>query len=333
MRLHRRYVAALVAAAALTAAAGCGSGSDGDDTGGSSTTAGSREKVTVGFVTAGVNLPFYSAMKCGAERAATAEDVDLLWQGTDSIAASDEMRTLQAIQSRNPDGIILVPWDSNAFVAPTRTMIAQGTPVLTVDGSLSQPIAPYLGTDNLAAGAQAGEALGELIDGRGTVAILTAAPGNEVQNKRWRGFKAAIERRWPDVKVLEPQYVGSDTAKAATATTSLLSGNPDLAAVYTTQDASGEGAASALRAAGKQGDVKLVSYDATPRQVQGLKAGTYDALVAQNPREIGEQMVRDAGRMIREDAQLPKQQYVPSKFLTRENVDDASTEGFVYSGC
>ena len=323
----------LVAAAALLAA-GCGSGSD-DDGGSSSATTGTggQEEITVGFVTAGVNLPFYSAMKCGADRAASAEDVDLLWQGTDSIAASDEMRALQAVQSRNPDGIILVPWDSNAFVAPTRTLIAQGTPVLTVDGSLSQPIAPYLGTDNLAAGAQAGEALGELIGGRGTVAILTAAPGNEVQNQRWRGFKAAIERRFPDIEVLEPQYVGSDTAKAATTTTSLLSGNHDLAAVYTTQDASGEGAASALRAAGKRGEVKLVSYDATPRQVQGLKAGTYDALVAQNPREIGAQMVRDIGRMVRDEAQLPRQQYVPSKFLTRENVDDASTEGFVYSGC
>jgi ribose transport system substrate-binding protein len=243
------------------------------------------------------------------------------------------MRALQSVQTRDPDGIILVPWDSNAFVAPVRTLASQGTPVLTVDGALSQPIAPYLGTDNLAAGGQAGEALGTLVAGKGTVAILTAAPGNEVQNKRWQGFKARLSKRWPKMNVLEPQYVGSDAAKAASTASSLLSAHRDLTAIYTTQDASGEGAASAIRAARKRGDVKLVSYDATPRQVQGLRAGTYDALVAQNPREIGRQMIKDVARMVRDDANLPKLQYVPSKFLTRDNVDEPSSKGYIYSGC
>ena len=54
---------------------------------------------------------------------------------------------------------------------------------------------------------------------------------------------------------------------------------------------SGNGVTSAVKAAGKSGKVKLVEFDAEPLQVQALKAGTIDALVAQDPYGIGQKAV------------------------------------------
>jgi len=65
---------------------------------------------TIGFVTASIGLSFYSAMKCGADKAAAAHNVNLIWQGSQSISPRDEMQVLQAVAAQQPDGIILVPW-------------------------------------------------------------------------------------------------------------------------------------------------------------------------------------------------------------------------------
>ena len=54
--------------------------------------------------------------------------------------------------------------------------------------------------------------------------------------------------------------------------------------------------ASAIQAAGQRGKVKLVGYDASPKEVQDLKTGLYDALVAQAPYLVGYKAVEGARR-------------------------------------
>ncbi|MBR0936047.1 substrate-binding domain-containing protein [Bradyrhizobium jicamae] len=290
---------------------------------------------TVGFVSAAIGLPFYQAMKCAADKAAGAHNINLIWQGSQSIAPRDEMQVLEAVAAQKPDGIILVPWDSTAFVAPTRKLIEGGTPVITVDGSLVEPAdLQNIRTSNLDAGKQAARDVAQLIGHKGSVLILTAAPGNAVQNERWTGFKQVLDTHYKDIKLLDVQYVGSDAGKAAAVTSASLVANADLAAIYTTQDAGAEGAANALRAAGKRGQVRVIAYDATLRQVELLKAGEFDALVAQSPRDIGTQMIESIYKELKdgkEKAALPYQVHAKFKFLTRENVNTEDSKGYIYS--
>ncbi len=289
----------------------------------------------VGFVTASVGLTFYQAMKCAAEATAKDHGVNLIWQGSQSISPRDELQVLQAVASQSPDGILLVPWDSTAFIAPTKELIDAGTPVITVDGSLTEPVdIQNIRTSNLEAGKQAAHDLAKMIGAKGSVLILTASPGNAVQNERWAGFKEVLDKEYPDVHLLDVQYIESNASKAASVTASVLTANPDLAAIYATQDAGAEGAANALRSAGKRGEVKVVGYDATERQVELLKAGDLDALVAQSPRQLGKIMVESMVKVLeegREAANLPYQVFTPVKFLTRDNIEDDDSKGYIYS--
>lgn len=291
------------------------------------------EGYTLGFVTAAVGLSFYQSMKCGADEAAKELKVNLLWQGSQSISARDELQVLQAVAAQKPDGILLVPWDSTAFVAPTKQLMESGTPVITVDGSLVEAVdVQNIRTNNRDAGIQAAKDLAEMIGGKGKVLILTAAPGNAVQNERWQGFKEILDTDFKDIKVLDVQYVGSDAGKAASVTSSTIVAHSDLAAIYTTQGTGAEGAANALRAAGKTGQIKVVGYDASLKEVELLKAGELDALVSQTPYELGVRMVESMVKYLKEgkNANLPYQEYTPSKFLTRENVDDPENRKFIY---
>ncbi|MCZ7934866.1 ABC transporter substrate-binding protein [Agrobacterium leguminum] len=289
---------------------------------------------TVGFVAPMIQLPFYAAMKCSAEKTAKKNNINLLWQGSTTSSPRDMMQIVQALVAQNPDGMLLAPWDATAFIASTKEMMSAGIPVITVDGSLNEPVdVANIRTGNIAAGKQAAEDLMKIVGGKGTVLILTDSPGNKVQTERYSGFKEVLESKFKGVTVLPVQYVNSQAAKASTITSATIAANPDLVAIYTTQDAGGEGAANALRAAGKTGEIKLVGFDATPAQVENLKAGNYDALVSQAPYDIGEQMIVAMKKVLVEGAAkaaLPRDTLTGFKTLTRENVDLPESRRYIF---
>ena len=90
------------------------------------------------------------------------------------------------------------------------------------------------------------------------------------------------------------QFDDDDAAKAAAVTKAELAKDPDLKGIFATNLFSAEGAATAIREAGKQGQVKIVGFDAGPKQVEELQKGTVQALIAQKPAEIGADGVQQA---------------------------------------
>ncbi|MDV6270798.1 substrate-binding domain-containing protein [Rhodococcus globerulus] len=309
--------------------AGCSTGgpsSNGADLGSAT------ETYKVAFVTGGVNLLGYQSMRCAAEAEAKNLNLSLSWQGTPSVEASEEMKILDGAVARNPDAIALVPWDSTAFVAPIRSLMNGGTPVITVDGSLADKVdTANVRTDNLEAGRAAARALADQLDGRGAVGILTAAPGNQVQNLRWQGFKDVLESEFPSITALPVQYVGADNAKATSVASSMLAGNPDLAAFYSTESAGSNGAAAAIRSLGRA-DVLNIGWDSTPETIELLKSGEIDGLVAQNFPEEGRLMIQTVNTALREpDKEIPYDIYPPVEYLTRDNVDDPKLRDFIYT--
>ncbi len=96
---------------------------------------------------------------------------------------------------------------------------------------------------------------------------------------------------------------------------------------------SGNGVTSAVKAAGKSGKVKLVEFDAEPLQVQALKAGTIDALVAQDP-------VRDRAEGREPRLPVPDRQARPgikkhygtgAAIITKANVSSPAIKKFLYT--
>ena len=83
--------------------------------------------------------------------------------------------------------------------------------------------------------------------------------------------------------IIGVQYDNDDPAKAASIVSATLSAHPDLKGIFATNLFSAEGAATALRQRGKLGQVKIVGFDAGPKQVRDLRGGVVQALIAQKP--------------------------------------------------
>jgi ribose transport system substrate-binding protein len=266
-----------------------------------------EDKLDIAFVIADSADPFYLTMQCGAMKAAADFNVNLTWQGSTSVDFAPEVAILHATELKKPQGIILAPFRPTAFIAPVKALMDGGTPVVTVDGNLSEKVElQNIHTDNTGAGATAADMLGDALKGEGAVGVITFQPGIPVEMERVDGFVDEMHKKFPHIKVLSTQYGGADAGKSATITSGILASNPDLAGIYATDTNDAEGAASAVRAAGAAAKVKVVAYDAAPEEVQALKSGVFSAVVAQEPYQEGYRAVAVLAKYLRH--QLTKEQ-------------------------
>jgi ribose transport system substrate-binding protein len=286
--------AGLVVLALVVAA--CGSSDNGGSTataGGSSTTAAKKNyKMTL---IAGVKGDeFYITMNCGAQAKAKELGVTLDFQGPDKFDAALQTPVVNAVAAKKPDAVLVAPTDTKAMFAPIQQMSQNGTKIVLVDTTLDQPdmAVSQIASDNEAGGRAAAEALSKLIGGKGKVFVVNVKPGISTTDARGKGFADGAKEL--GLTYVGQQYDDDDPAKAAAITKAALAKNPDLKGIFATNLFSAEGAATGIREAGKLGQVKIVGFDAGPKQVEDLKNGVVQALIAQKPADIGAQGVQQA---------------------------------------
>jgi ribose transport system substrate-binding protein len=289
---------------------------------------------SIAFVGADLPDPFYLTMKCGAFAAAKQYKVNLSWQGTNGVDFAPELTIFNATRQKKPDGIILAPFSPTAFISPVASTMKAGIPVVTVDGSLNKKVElQNIRTDNIKSGGFAATGLAKVLGGKGKVAVVSFSPDIPVQKDRVDGFKQLLAKKYPGIKVVSVVYGGADAGKSATATSALLQANPDLNGIYATDTNDADGAASAIQAAGQRGKIKLVSYDATPQAVQGLKTGLFDGIVSQAPYDEGFQAVRTLALVLSGKLSKSKVPYMlktGGAYIDSANVHSASVKKYLY---
>ncbi len=291
--------------------------------------------VTVAFVGADMLDPYYLTQHCGASAAAKANNATLTWQGVNGVDFAPEVSTFNAVVQKHPDAIVLVPFSDTAFVQPVKNAEKQGITVVTDDAALHVPAElATVHTDNLILGGLAADQMAKFLPGaKGKVAIISFSSDVPVEVDRVNGFKNEVKKKYPGIDVVTVQYGGADAGKSAQLMSSILTANPDLAGVFATDTNDAEGVGSAIQAAGKRGTVKLIGYDASPKEVQDLKSGVYDALVAQAPYTVGYDAVQLAARAAQglyKKGSAPFWTHTGGAVITRANVGSAAVQHYLY---
>jgi ribose transport system substrate-binding protein len=278
---------------------------------------------------------FYLTMKKGAQAAAKKlGNVKVVFTGSPAaFSPPTQIPYLNAAIARKPAAILIAPTDKTALIAPIQRAINAGIPVITVDTFITRPIAvTNVSTDNPAGGRAAADALAKAIGGSGEVAAISVNPGISTTDQRRDGFAAQLKKKYPKIKYLGVQYCNDDQTKASNQTAALINGHPNLKGMFAMNVVSGNGVTAAVKAAGKSGQIKLVEFDAGPPQVQALKAGTIDALVAQYPYGIGQLGVQLAYKWITgKRAGIKKHYGTGSAVVTRSNVNSKKIKKFLYT--
>lgn len=319
---RRRALLALVAAVALVGAA-CGDDGAAD---------GGEEPLDIVLIQGVAGDEFYITMDCGARAAAEELGVNYSVQGPSEFDPTEQIPIVEAVVAQQPDAILIAPTERTALAGPLQQAQDAGITVVLVDTIVDDPNIGIsrIATDNVEGGRVAGEALVDLIGGEGTVFVNTTQPGVSTVEERVQGFEEVIEGE-PGIEYLGAEFNNDDATRAAEITSAVLAANRDLAGIFATNLFSAEGAATALRDAGVEEQVALVGFDASPGQVGQLEEGLVQALVAQNPREIGVQGVQTAVASLRGEP-FEEQITTPLTVVTQDNLDDPAVRDTLYLG-
>jgi len=325
-------VLAVAFAALALGVAACGEDDEGGGGGGQAASGGGgSESYTMSLIAGVKGDEFYITMNCGAQAEARKQGVTLDFQGPDQFDAQLQTPIVNATAAKKPDAILVAPTDTKAMFVPIKQAADNGSKVVLVDTTLEQPdlAVSQIASDNLGGGREAAKALGELIGGSGKVFVVNVKPGISTTDARGKGFEEEAKRL--GLEYVGQDYSNDDPAKAAAIVKAQLARDPDIKGIFATNLFSAEGAASGLREAGRQEDVKIVGFDAGPKQVEDLESGLVQALIAQQPAEIGRLGVQQAVAALKGQ---PTRKEIGTGFttLTKENL--AQNQDAVYqSSC
>jgi ribose transport system substrate-binding protein len=255
------------------------------------------KKFTIALVPGLTTDGFYITMRKGAQAAADALGVNLVFQGAPDFNPVTQVPVLDAVIAKKPDAILIAPTDKVQLVEPLRKANDAGIPVITVDtfigsgvyqtgaGQADFPLS-YIASDNVLGGEIAARALATAIGDKGKVYVSNVKPGISTTDQREAGFKKEMAKH-PGITVLETQFNDDDANKAASQLQAVFARNSDLVGVFGANLFSALGAANGVKQAGQSGTVKVVAFDAPTSIVDNINAGLVDVAIAQHPAEIG----------------------------------------------
>jgi ribose transport system substrate-binding protein len=297
----------------------CGSDDEGGGSSGSSGASGDKQ-YTMTLIAGVKGDEFYITMNCGAQAEAKKQGVTLDFQGPDQFDASLQTPIVNGVIAKKPDAILIAPTDAKAMYAPIKQAADQGIKIVLVDTTLEQAdmAVSQIASDNIGGGKAAAKALGDEIGGSGKVFVNNTKPGISTTDQRAQGFEE--EAKNLGLEYLGQEYNQDQPDKAAAITKGIIAKHPDLKGIFATNLFGAEGAAAGLRESGTTG-VKIVGFDAGPKQVKDLDEGLLQALVAQQPADIGAQGVQQALAALKGEPTKAKIG-TGSTILTQDNLAD-----------
>ena len=284
---------------------------------GSGKAAGSSEKAggswQVAVIPKGLTHQFWVSVHRGAEAAGRAAGAQILWQGPAKETDIDKQITIiQDMLTRRVDVMVLAACDADALVGMVEQVAAAGIPVVMIDSGA-----------RLAA-----KTLADLLGGQGDVGVIPFVAGAATSEAREKGFREGLQE-YPGMRLVSVQYSQSDAAIGMNVTADMLAANPGLKGIFAANEAGAIGAAQALRAAGRAGDVKLVAFDASEEEINALKEGVIQALIVQNPYRMGYEGVKAALAALRGET-VPKVIDTGVTVVTSANLNSPEVQALLH---
>jgi ribose transport system substrate-binding protein len=325
--MRRRWLLGLAALALALAACG------GDDDGGGG--AGAEKQYKLTLIQGVKGDQFYVTMQCGAQEAARAAGATLDVAAPDEFDASLQTPVVNAVVAKKPDAILVAPTDTQAMIPPLTQAKQAGIKLVFVDTTTengAELAESEIASDNEEGGREAARTLAELTGGKGSVLVINVKPGISTTDARAKGFEDEIKKT-PGLKYIGQEYSNDKPEIAASKATAALAAHPDLVGIFGTNLFSAEGAATGLRSAGATKKVKIVGFDAGPKQVEDLEQGIVQALIAQKPADIGRAGVEQAIAALKGES-VQKKIGTGFVVVTKENMNSPDVEPFLYkSSC
>jgi ribose transport system substrate-binding protein len=268
--------------------------------------------------------PFWTIARKGCEDGAKeAGAVQLDFRIPASASAAEQQQIIDDLLAKGIDGLALSPVDP-ANQTDVLDKAAGQALVITADSDApASKRLCYIGTDNKAAGHEAGKLLKAALPNGGRVMVFVGSLDAQNAADRFAGLKEEIAGS--NLEILDVRTDETDHVRAKTNVQDTLVKYPDIAGLVGLWSYNGPAIRSAVKDAGKIGQVKIVCFDEEEETLAGVAAGDIYGTVVQQPYEFGKQAIERMAKKLRgDDTVFPAagRIVIPTLNIQKDNVAD-----------
>jgi len=278
---------------------------------------------TIAFVTNG-SSDFWTIAHKGTDKAvAELKGYSVEFKIPGESSSAEQRRIVEDMLARGVAGIGISAVDPDNATALLNTAAGQ-VPLFTFDSDAPKSNRlMYIGTDNVAAGVQAGELLKKALPDGGKIMLFVGTLGNANARERLEGIKKAIAGT--KIEIVDTRTDDIDFAKAKRNVEDTLTKYDDLSALVGLYSYNTPIIYDAMKAAGKLGQIKIVGFDEDPVTLHGVQEGVIVGTVVQQPFEFGYQTVKLLAQYIEGDKSFipaDHMKIIPTRIIDSSNVAD-----------
>lgn len=238
----------------------------------------------------------------------------------DESSFVEQLNMAQTVLSRKPDALLISP-ESDSNLGPVIKAAKEANiPSIVLDDARSPNVSTYIGTDQVAIGAEAGKYLHRRYPDGGKIAQIEGQAGSPNARKRIQGFEDEV-KKYPNLILVASQPGNWDRLTALNATANILRQHPDLIGIYANNDGMALGVVEAVRSAGKLKQVAIVGTDGINAAKRSIESDGMATTISEFTYDEGRYGVQAALRII---ACQPVPAWIisPQGVLTADNVKD-----------
>ena len=267
---------------------------------------------------------FFQTMAEGAKKhqAAHAADYDLIVNGIkNETDLAEQVGLVEQMVAQGVQALVIAPADSKALIPALKRARDAGVLVINIDNRLDANTlsqaglqVPFVGPDNRAGAKEVGEVLAKHLQPGDEVAILEGVTTAFNSQQRRAGFEDAMKAA--GMKIVAVQSGQWEMEKANGVAAGLLAAHPNLKALLCANDNMALGAAAAVQAAGKTGQVRIVGFD----NIAALKPLLADGRVLATADQHGDQLAVfgiEAALQALKDKTTPADQQTPVEVMAQ----------------
>ena len=203
------------------------------------------------------------------------------------------------------DAVFVIPVDSAGITSGLAEIADAGIPIFNA----------YM------AGQLVGEQMTKDYPDGAKIAVLDF-PSNESCVDRVNGFLEGLGDQKDKFEIVAQQDGGAALDQSMGLAEDIITANPDLEAFFCINDPSALGAAAAIKAANKTGEIGVYSIDASPDGKQALLDGEFTAVACQVPLQIAEYAFDAAEKYVGGDTAIDeKKVYLDSHLVEKEEAE------------
>lgn len=253
-------------------------------------------------------------------------DVDVDFRIPATATAAEQQQLLDDLLAKGVDGVAVSPIDPANQTALLNKVASQALLITQDSDAPNSKRVCYIGTDNTAAGVEAGKLIKEALPDGGKIMVFVGSMDAQNAKDRFAGIKQELQGS--KVEIIDVRTDETDQSRAQRNAEDTLVKYPDVACLVGLWNYNGPAILNAVRGAGKNGKVKIVCFDENEETLAGVAAGDIYGTVVQQPFEFGRQAITLMDKYLHDDKTVfpaSGKIFIPTLSIKKDSVAEFQT--------